>query len=228
MNLVAALSATLGLAVAGLDPIGALVIIPAVLSGTRRRVIALFPIFTVAATLVVGLLLGESIGFVLDWLRNAFSMSDTTRGVLQLVVAVLLAVWVVKKLRTSEEPEAPKVRRSLLSTPLGLTLAGTGWGAASLTDPSFYALAAIASSEPLWLAGVMYLLWGTLSQAPLMVLMIALIAGRNSHQVQRAMDWAEKSMKPAQTVMTVLLGVLAVLLAANALTYFVGGAYWPI
>lgn len=228
MNTFAALTATVGLGLAGLDPIGALMIIPAVLSGTRRRVIALFPLFTVVATLVTGLVLGESIGLIVDWLRRTFSISDTSRGVLQIVVAALLALWVIRKLRKRDESDRPKTRKSLMSGPFGLSMVGVLWGVASLTDPSFFGVAAIAAGRGLIEASGLYLLWGVVSQAPLVVLMVALVAGKNSHPVQRAMEWAEKSAKPAGNLMTVLLGAVAVLLVANALTFFVAGTYWPI
>ena len=228
MNTVGALAASAGLGIAGLDPVGALLIIPSVLKGTRRRVIALFPLFTVVVTVVTGLVLGESIGAILDWFRRTFSFSDTTRGVLQIVVAVPLLAWAIRRWAKRNEPEAPKTRKSPLEGPLGLSLLGVFWGVSAVTDPSFLALAAIAAGRGAVEASGLYLVWVVVSQLPLFILMLALVAGRNSHPVQRAMDWAGKLMKPADSLLTVLLGLGAVLLVANVLTYFVGGEYWPV
>lgn len=228
MNPLAAMGAILALGVAGLDPFGALIVVPALSAGARRRVVLVFFGAALLTTVAVGVLLGESVQHVSGWLSQALSVPTWVRATVELAGAAALAGWAVRRWTRRDDPARPRGRTALAGS-VGMLLAGVGWGASALSDPSFYGVAAIASRLHSTTASVAaYTGWFLLSQAPLVALVIALTAGRRSRPVRRLIVMARRLAKPSALVMTVLLALLAVLLVGNAATLLVTGAFWPI
>ncbi|MEU2199221.1 hypothetical protein [Isoptericola sp. NPDC019482] len=228
MSTLAVVGSVFGLGVAGLDPFGALLVVPALAAGARRRVVLLFFATAWLTTVLTGLVLGESVQHVVAWLRDALSVPDPVRLVAQLVAAAGLGVWAARRWVRRHDP-APERKRSVLAGPVAMSLAGIFWGVSALSDPTFYALATVGASAPSLLAGAaVFTGWFLVSQAPLCLVVLALAAGKDSPPVRRAVALARRTARPAADVLTALLAATAVLLAANAATFVSGGAYWPV
>jgi len=228
VNPLAVIGSVFGLGIAGLDPFGALIVVPALAAGARRRIILLF--FAVAwfTTVLTGLVLGESVQHVAAWMRDAIAVPGPVRLVVELVAAAALGTWAVRRWVRRNEPRAPS-RRPLLAGPVAMSLAGTFWGVSALSDPTFYGLAAVASNTPsLVTAAAVFTGWFLISQAPLCLVVLALAAGKDSRPVKRAIALARRTARPAGHVMTILLALAALLLVANAGTYLINGLFWPI
>ncbi|WP_431710741.1 hypothetical protein [Glutamicibacter uratoxydans] len=190
MNAWAITGSVVGLGIAGLDPLGALMVMPAVMAGVRRHVVMLF--FTTAAffTIATGVLLGESVQYVVSWLEN-LTVPVSVRLAVQIVTAAGLGWWAIYRWIHRKDPKQEKKSKTVLVGPMAMSLAGTFWGVSAVTDPSFLALAAIDSRIGNLLVSVaLYLGWFVVSQAPLCAVVLALAAGRDSAPVRRSLALA--------------------------------------
>lgn len=227
MNALKIAGSVLGLGLAGLDPVGALMVVPALAAGARRRIVMLF--FGTAAffTITTGLVLGESVQYLTTWLE-ALAIPGPVRLVIQVVVAAGLGWWAVDRWSHRKDSK-PEKKRSVLAGPVAMSLAGTFWGLSAVTDPSFLALAAIDSRiENLLVSVAVFTGWFVVSQAPLCAVVLTLAAGRDSTPVRYSLALAQRLATPTAVILTLLLAVSSVLLLLNACTYLSGGAFWPI
>lgn len=228
MNPLAAIGAIVGFGVAGLDPFGALVVVPALTGGARRRVILLFFSTAWLTTVLTGIMLGESVQHVVAWLRNLLSVPDPARLVVQLITATGLGLWATRRWTHRNDTKPEKTKESMLAGPTGMSLMGIFWGVSALTDPSFYGVATIGASMPSILAvAAVFTGWFLISQAPLCLVVLALAAGKDSRPVQRAVSLARRTARPASYVMTGLLAATSLFLLLNGLTFPVTGAFRP-
>lgn len=227
MNAWAITGSVVGLGIAGLDPLGALMVVPALAAKARRRVVMLF--FTTAAffTIATGLVLGESVRHLTAWLEN-LTVPAPVRLAVQLVAAAGLGWWAAHRWVHRKDPKQEK-GRSVLAGPVAMSLAGTFWGVSAVTDPSFLALAAIDSRiENLLVSVAIFAGWFVVSQAPLCAVVLALAAGRDSAPVRRSLALAQRLAAPTAVILTFLLAATAGFLILNAVTYLTGGAFWPV
>ncbi|MEU6136903.1 hypothetical protein [Nocardioides sp. NPDC047086] len=228
MNPLAAIGGIVGFGIAGLDPFGALVVVPALATGARRRVVLLFFGTAWLTTVLTGLALGESVQHVVAWLRNLLSVPDPVRLVAQLVTGTGLGLWAARRWTHRNDVKSERTKASMLAGPTGMSLMGIFWGVSALTDPSFYGVATIGASMPSLLAvAAVFTGWFLISQAPLCLVVLALAAGRDSRPVQRAVALARRTARPAAYVMTGLLTAAALFLILNGVTYLATGTYWP-
>lgn len=225
-----ALGLVLGLGLAGFDPVGALVVIPALLAGTRTRVVVVFVVSSLLSTVATGVVLAEFADLVLPWLRQVLDVPDVVRLVAQSVIAALLGWWALRRRGESgRELEVPEFLTALLTTSGGMALAGIAWGVLALGDPSFYGVA-LLTADASGVGGTMvaFALWFVVSQSPLCLVAGALVFGRDSRAMQAAIRAARRSAAPAARLATALAALTAVVLLTNALTFVVTGSFWPV
>lgn len=229
MNPLAAIGGVFGLGVAGLDPFGALIVVPALATGTRRRVVLLFFGAAFLTTVLTGVVLGESVQYVSAWLGDGIAIPDPVRLVVQLFAGACFALWATRRWARRNNVSQEKGSKSILAGPVGMLVAGIFWGVSALTDPSFYGVATIATGLQNTLGFVLaFSGWFLVSQAPLCLVVLTLAAGRGSRPVQCAVAFAQRIARPAGYAMTALLAVVALLLILNGLTYLGGAGYWPL
>ncbi|MFJ9388444.1 hypothetical protein ACIRON_06480 [Nocardioides sp. NPDC101246] len=228
MNPLAAIGGIVGFGVAGLDPFGALVVVPALAGGARRRVILLFFGTAWLTTVLTGIMLGESVQHVVAWLRNLLNVPDPVRLTVQLATGTGLGLWAARRWTHRNDVKPEKTKRSMLAGPTGMSLMGIFWGVSALTDSSFYGVATISASMPSILAvAAVFTGWFLISQAPLCLVVLALAAGKDSRPVRRAVSFARRTARPASYVMTGLLAATSLFLLLNGLTLPVTGAFRP-
>ncbi|MEI7057666.1 hypothetical protein WBG06_17715 [Nocardioides sp. CCNWLW239] len=229
MNPLAAVGSVVGFGVAGFDPFGALIVVPALATGARRRVILLFFGTAWITTVLTGIVLGESVQHVVDWLRNLLDVPDPVRLTVQLAIATGLGLWAAHRWAHRNDTKPEKTKSSMLAGPTGMSLMGIFWGVTALTDPSFYGVATIsASMSSLVAVAAVFTGWFLISQAPLCLVVIALAAGKDSRPVRHAVALARRTARPAAYVMTVLVAAISLLLLVNGMTYLVTGTFRPV
>lgn len=227
MNVAGTIGGVFGLGIAGLDPIGALIALPALASGARRRVIVIFFTAALVTTVATGVALGESVQYVIAWLTEVLTVPDPLRLTLQLAGAAGLGYWAARRWRDRNKPK-PEKKKPHASGVAGMGLLGIAWGASSLTDPTFFGVAAIGATLPgVVPAALAYAGWFLVSQAPLAAVALTLAAGRDSAPVRRVSTIARRLARPTSHMFTALLGLAAIALAINAVTYLLAGSFWP-
>lgn len=228
MNPLAAAGGVVGFGVAGLDPFGALVVVPALAAGARRRVILLFFGTAWITTVLTGIVLGESVQHVVAWLRNLLDVPDPVRLTVELATAAGLGLWATHRWLRRNEVKPESTKKPKLAGPVGMSLMGIFWGVTALTDPSFFGVASISAGMSSLLGVVaVFTGWFLISQAPLCVVVLALATGRDSRPVQRAVALARRTARPAAYVMTGLIAATSLFLLANGLTYLATGTFRP-
>lgn len=215
----------LGLGVAGLDPAGALVAVAALAAGARDRVVLLFGAVVVLGTALFGAALSLTLGGELadvDWA----GLVPGGRGgaMLELVVGAALLGWgVVRVLRP--RARAPKPRRGAAGA-AGLLGAGAVLALSAALDPTFVALTVLAGRGQDAVCVVLaHLLWVVVSQAPLVVLLLAVARGAHERVVERFRFWWERVQPALRRV--VILAALAVggVFVVDAAWWFVTGQF---
>lgn len=133
------LIAQLGLGVAGFDPIGALLIAGALAAGASRRSVLAFAGSCLLVTVVLGAGLSVVLVPLLGGLAAVWHLEDGWWLAIDVVIAAVLLVWGVRRLRSRPRPEADRgTARSVRGVgALPMAVSGALWGIASATDPSF-------------------------------------------------------------------------------------------
>lgn len=221
------LAAQLGLGLAGIDPIGALLVAGALAAGASPRAVLAFAGTCLLLTLGLGAAFAYALGPLLARVADALQLADHWWLVLELVVAAALLAWGVRRLRRgSGQPSSATSARSGRGIGVAaMTLSGALWGVAAATDPTFYASALLAGSRdaPLMLAGIA--LWYAVSQLPLHALTGAVLAGRHQRATQRLRAIMTRWSVPLRRTATVLVFAGAALLVADTATYLVTDAF---
>ena len=183
-------AAIAGLGVAGLDPVGALILTTAIASGARRSAVLAFFASSLGVTVLVGVALGESVQRLVDVVVSLIQVPDPARFWLQLTAAVALTVWAVRRYRNRNQSSPSQSRRARGSSMPAMLAAGTAWGIAALTDPTFYATAALAGqSRGSVVPAVLVMVWFLISQLPLLAVTVTYLInseGPRGHQTRRA------------------------------------------
>ncbi len=221
------LAAQVGLGLAGFDPIGALLAGGALAAGASRRAVLAFA----ASCLVLTLALGASFSFVLgpllSRLSESFQIADRWWLLIELVVAAVLCVWGIRRLRSgAADRRGDESRRAARGVGVtAMTISGGLWGVAAATDPTFYAAALLAGRHDLVVMLLGITLWYAVSQLPLHVLTGAVVAGKH----RRATEWIGTTTRrwsaPVRRTITGLAFAGAVLLVADVTVFVVTGAF---
>lgn len=226
MNGFALAGSVFGLGVAGLDPFGALMVVPALAAGAKRRIVMWFFGMAALCTVLTGLVVGESVQHVSAWLAR-LAVPAPVRLIAQAAAAAALGAWAAVRWARRGAPKREKA--SVLVGPVAMALAGALWGVSAVTDPSFLALVAVdAGVESLPVSTAVFAGWFVISQAPLCLVVLALVTGKDTRPVRGAVALARRLEAPAGSAVTLLLAAGAVLLALNALSYPVAGRFWPL
>ncbi|EOM76884.1 hypothetical protein [Rhodococcus rhodnii] len=222
----------LALALAGVDPFGAILAIAALTAGASRRAIGAFTVVALAVPAAIGiaasLLVGASIENVdlsgIDWTSPWWAVAEATLG------GVLLWWAVVRHTRPPRRSRdrAAKVTRSGAVSAGALATAAALLSASVLVDPTFLGVVVVAGREPLWLLVAAHIVWSVLSQLPLVGIAIAVAFGRH----ERAIAWINRMRTRfgdgASRVLTLVLGLAGLVLLADAIAYVVTGGQYLI
>ena len=221
LGLVGSLGVGAGLGLLGVDPAGALVAAVALAAGARDRQIVIFGLVVLVGTTVFGVVLTVAVGerlARLDW--ASVLPSGALRAGLEAGAALLLAAWAVARVvrrSTSSEP------RVMGAGATGAVVAGVLFIGTAATDPSFAALIVLAGREASP-AGVVVAntVWTVVSQAPLFVVVVAVLLGRHRAAVDTLQRLRERWAPRVRVLVTVALGLGALVLLADVLSWAAG------
>lgn len=219
----ALLIAALGLGLAGLDPAGALVAVGVLAAGARRRTVLAYGLVVLAGSATLGATLSLTLG---ERLRSVDLLGLLPRGGLAAVVEVVLGVALLAWARRRRRPVvdgSERVRRSGLVPVLGLGLA---YAALSAADPTFAGMVVLAGrGQPVVEVVAAHLAWSLTSQLPLVVLLVAVVAGVHDGAVAWFRRGWARVAPGLRRVVTGLLALAGVALLADAAVFLVTGGF---
>lgn len=186
----------LGLGLAGLDPAGALVAAGALGGGARERHVAAYGLVSLLGTVAFGtalsLILGPRIADI-DWGALA---SGPGAAIVETVLGLGLVAWGLARVQRPAT-RAPKPRSPRGTGLIALVALAILFALSAILDPTFVSLAVIAGQgESFWSVVVAHSVWVLVSQAPLVLLLVAMAGGRHERFVIRFRSWWAK-IRPA-------------------------------
>lgn len=221
LGVVGGLGLGAGLGLLGVDPAGALVAAVALAAGARDRQIVIFGLVVLVGTTIFGVVLTAAIGerlARLDW--ASLMPGGALRAGLEAGAALLVAAWAVVRVVRGSTSSEPRVMGAGAT---GAVVAGVLFIGTAATDPSFAALIVLAGREasPVGLV-VANTVWTLVSQAPLFVVVLAVLRGRHRATVDALQRLRERWAPRARVLVTAALGLGALVLLADVLSWAAG------
>ena len=210
-----------GLGLLGLDPAGALVAAVGLAAGARARQIVIFGAVVLVGTTLFGAALTATVGERLTRLDVASLVPHgALRAGLEAGAALVLAVWAgvrIVRRRAVSEP------RAMGAGPTGAVVAGVLFIGTAATDPSFAALIVLAGREasPAGVVGA-NATWTLVSQAPLFLVVVAVLRGRHRAAVATLQRLREQWAPRVRALVTAVLGLGALVLLVDVLSWSAG------
>lgn len=228
------LLASLGLGVAGLDPTGALLAAAALAAGARPRAVVLFGasvlVLTAALGTVLSLTAGASLAGV-DWTGSL--PGGPVTAVLEALAGLLALGWAVARLRRRADPareevaaEASRRGGARLASGAGMVGAAVLFTAGAVLDPSFVGLVVLAGrGEPLAQVVAAHTTWSVVSQAPLLLLLVAVARGGHERAAALFARWWSRVRPLVRHLVTAALVLLGAGLLLDAGWFAATGSF---
>lgn len=220
-----AIAAPLLLGLAGIDPTAALLAVAALVAGAKGRAITTFGVTVLLGIPVFGTPLTYAVGVRVARLdRWLFVFEGRAGAIVGLIIGgLLLGAGMVSVLRPKTATTLPKERR--ISAP-AMGGAGALYVVSLLIDPTFLALVVLAgrSADPVHVV-LMQIVWTLLSQAPLIVLLLAVRRVGPQRAVDQFQSWWRRVRPLLRTAATVAMFVSGALLVVDGGWWFATGHF---
>lgn len=218
------LAAVVGLAIAGADPLGAVIAGVALVRGVGGRWIFGYALAVLCGTASLGTVLSLTVGRRLtriDWTRVLPPRG--AQAVIELALAAALLAWAVLQSRRPVAGDMARPRRVA-----GPTLVGAGalLTVSALLDPAFDAMVVmLGHGSSLWQVAIAQAVWVLISQVPLIGLLAAMTLGHS----EGAASWIQQRLSCWQSrvrrVGTAFLVMAAASLATDAVWCLATGTF---
>lgn len=219
-----ALALGAGLGILGLDPAGALVAAVALAAGARDRDVVVFGAVVLIGTVLFGVAVTVTVGARLarfDW--TSLLPEAGPRAWLETGVALLLAAWATARVVRGTRRTEP---RTVGLGSLGMVATAVLFIGTAATDPSFAALVVLAGREgSLPAAAVANLTWTVVSQAPLFLMILAVLRGGHRRILVTLRGLWDRWAPRLRVVTTAALGLAALLVLADVVSWIARSEY---
>ncbi len=216
-----------GLGLAGIDPLGAALLVGAIAAGAGRTKVFAFAASVFITSVVAGTAMAVLGNRLLENVDDAVpSASSPVWAYLEVVVAAVIVVWLIRRRAPADEDAAPKTQRNISRSTAAMVTAGAAFTVTSALDPTFLAtFAVVGPSGSVVTALLSFTIWTLISQ----VLLFSLVVAFNFGAHERALDAARRWWERRKTLFTALLqaaGVIVVIaLLIDASYFFATGKY---
>ncbi|MFK0729325.1 MULTISPECIES: hypothetical protein [Rothia] len=229
MSIPAYLAACAGLALGGFDP-GPLLIAavfmaartaPDAARAVRRSVFGFGAVLiggTIAWGIALSLVFGKSLADIPwgHWLRAGAGAAGV-----ELLLGLVALGWAGWAWRRRNRPPRPERNRSSW----GLLAVAVGFVAIVTTDPPFIVAVGLSGDQPLWAVIAGQIIWAVVSQAPLFVLCLAVLANRHRAVARTVGGWWERFRPVLNVLLPLGVGLLGLVLISDAAEYFALGRF---
>lgn len=217
----------LGLGLAGIDPVGMMLLIAAMTAGASKKQIYLYGLLVLAGTTILGLtlsaILGAGFAQITSHIEGAInSFSDRTWTWISFVIIAVLLYFASKRLLAKDKKEegaGAKGGKGLI--------AGAGFMVfTAITDPTFIALMGLAGQVNNLALSILYsLLWTLISQASLFLLIGAVIFGKHEIFIDKFNRFYQRYKIRIDQTITGLLFLLALVFIADLVYFWLTGIW---
>ncbi|HFI0424887.1 TPA: hypothetical protein ACGOWZ_001477 [Streptococcus suis] len=219
----------LGLGLAGIDPVGMLMLIAHLAAGGSKRQAILFAGLILSGTTLLGLILSTLLGSSLNKLSDLIGevgvainqLPDASWIWIDIVLIALLIYWGIRRDNQKEykEKQSEKKATSIWAGVVFMVFTAP-------TDPSFLAVLAISGHRNHFLLSLLYsTIWVLLSQAPLFLLTIAVIFNQHEKFVLEFTAFMDKYRPILNRGLTGLIYILAGVFTLDLALYLLAGSW---
>lgn len=211
-----------GLGLAGIDPVGMLLLLRFLTQGLSRRRAVLFGAAALLGTALLGGVLSFLLGSTVQRLSDEISALPEGLWVwFNVALTVALLMWGVYRLKHPEHHD-----RKADKTPRGMIPALLFLISTPLLDPTFVGMLAMASQHGApWQPLADAFLWTLLSQSPLFLLTGAVMAGKHEKMVQLIDRFRTKNRNILHQTVTVLIFLSAAFFLADLIVHAATGIW---
>lgn len=218
----------LGLAVAGIDPVGAVVLAGAIGAGLGRAKIIGFSLATLLSAVVTGSLFSvigiEFIDQIRAWFPGA---NSSVWFYVNIGLALLIIAWLVRKRKSGLDASTGQTtKRQLKGGVITVAALGAVFGVSSLLDPTFIAtigVAAQTNSLPAIISA--HTIWIVCSQFMLFGLAAAHMLGKHRQLLEWSAAFWRKHKPGFVKVVRITALLMSLLLLADSAAYALWGRY---
>lgn len=216
---------SLGLGVAGVDPIGVLLVMAALGAGVKKRAVIGFGVMVLIGTVVLGVMLSMLFGASVMAIVNALKqLPDVIWAVVDAVVVAMLWGWAARRVYARKKPQKPDYTKKWLSR--GMVMVGVLFILSMLVDPSYLALIAAAGHQRhIGLAALAHGMWILVSQLPLFVLLVAVIFNKHKPVVARMKAIQERYGQRISWSVTGVIIIVGAIFAVDLGSFLVSGKW---
>ena len=216
---------SLGLGLAGIDPLGALLVAAALSVGVKKRAVIGFGVMVLVGTVVLGVMLsilfGAGVMAIVDALKQ---LPDMVWVAVDIAVIVLLWSWAAK--RVCSEKKFEKSDRTKKWLRHSIFMVGALFVLSMLADPSYLALIAAAGHQQhIGLAALAHSLWIIISQLPLFVLLAAVVFNKHEPVISKMKDVQERHSQKISWFVTGVIVMAGVIFAIDLGSFLMSGEW---
>lgn len=212
----------LGLGLAGIDPVGMLLLFSFLSQGLSRQKAILFGVGTLAGTTLLGAGLSLLLGNTLQHLANLLQTLPNVAWIwFNAVLVLALVVWGFYRLHHPEHHE-----KKAEKTPKGMIPALGFMIVSPLLDPTFIGMMTVSSQHGLVMQPFLdAFLWTLISQSPLFLLTGAVMFGVHEKLVLAINGFRKKYHAVIHKLVTALIFLAASVFLADIVMYCVTGTW---
>ena len=211
------------LGLAGIDPIGMMLLVTMQTAGLSKTKAYLYGGLVLFGTAILGFVLSSLLGRGLSDLASSINnFSNTVWVWIYLALILILTSWGIKRLSAKEQKEKEKDQESSK----GVYGAAAFMIFTALTDPTFLAVLALSGQVNHLLLSVLYnLLWVFISQAPLFLLLLAIVFNKHHMFIDKFNTYYEKYKRPINCAVTGLIFFTVFIFVADLIVYWFSGTW---
>lgn len=222
-----AVLAAFGLGLAGIDPLGAGLLMTAIAANFTRSRIVLFCATVFLSAVIAGTILSVvGAGFIVS-IKDLLPV-PTSRVwlVVNLIIAAIILDWIVRRKLAEKKPKKKKLRKKLSSSYYAVIATGILFGAGSVLDPTFLASISLAAqSDGLPTIIVMHTVWIIVSQMMLFALFMAYLNSKHERVIAYGRMQYRKHKALLQNVLYVAAFAAFLFLVSDTISYLLRGEY---
>ena len=212
-----------GLGLAGIDPIGMMLLVTMQTAGLSKTKAYLYGGLVLFGTAILGFVLSSLLGRGLSDLASSINnFSNTVWVWIYLALILILTSWGIKRLSAKEQKEKEKDQESSK----GVYGAAAFMIFTALTDPTFLAVLALSGQVNHLLLSVLYnLLWVFISQAPLFLLLLAIMFNKHHVFIHKFNTYYKKYKQSINCTVTGLIFFSVFIFVADLIVYWFSGTW---
>lgn len=216
---------SIGLGLAGIDPLGALLVASAVAAGMKKRDVVTFGLVVLLGTIIMGVALSLGLGASTAALVERLNyLPDGVWVVVSMATIALLWGWAIKRV-FAKKPKAKSDKQSKWLKRGAWALAGF-FLVTTLADPSYLALIAAAGhQQSFWLALAGHTIWILVSQFMLFVLVGAVMLGKHKSVLAKMKAFQKRHSQKISWSITGIIFAAGLVFLIDLFSFWVSGKW---